>query len=120
LSFATAAELACYVELHDPRRKRSLRSADPASAGFLSTTRRSVHRVERDEVIHGDEVDVVLDEAAFGGRGATWLVGELVARAIAERADFLRFTRTRWLAQDGRILADYARRGGERLPPPFG
>ncbi len=70
-------------------------------------------------MIHGDEVDVMLDEAAFGGRGATWLVGELVARALAERADLLRFTRTRWVEQDGRVTADYGRRNGERLPPPF-
>jgi type VI protein secretion system component VasA len=121
MQFASAASLASYVELHDPRRGRTVeQGADPASAGFVSATRRSVHRVERDEVVHGDEVDLVLDEAAFGGPGATWLVGELVARAISERADFLRFTRTRWIQPDGSVIADYERRNGERLPPPFG
>jgi type VI secretion system protein ImpG len=121
MQFATAASLASYVELHDPRRGRLVEwSPDPSTAGVVSVTRRSTHRVERDEVIHGDEVDLVLDESAFGGRGATWLVGELAARAIAERADFLRFTHTRWLRPDGGRMADYARRDGERLPPPFG
>jgi type VI secretion system protein ImpG len=121
MQFASAASLAAYVELHNPRRGHvAERGADPASAGFVSAVRRSVHRVERDEVAHGDEIDLVLDEAAFGGRGATWLVGELVARAIAERADLLRFSRTRWVQPDGRVIADYERRNGERIPPPFG
>ncbi len=119
--FASAASLASYVELHDPRRSRPLpKDDDPAAAGFVSVARTGTYRVERDEVIHGDDVDLVLDEAAFGGRGAAWLVGELVARALAERAEALRFTRARWLRREGDVVADYGRRTGERLPPPFG
>ncbi len=121
LHFAKAGALASYVELFDPRRDAShAKHSDPALAGIVSATRRSVYRVVRDEVVHGDEVDLVLDEAAFGGRGATWVLGELVARAIAERADHLRFARTRWIDSDGRTIVDYGKRAGERLPPPFG
>jgi type VI protein secretion system component VasA len=118
--FASAETLASYVELLDPRRQGARGAADAASVGFLGATRRSSYRVLRDEVVHGDDVDLVLDEGAFGGRGATWLVGELVARAIAERAEALRFARVRWVRRDGTRVADYGRRTGERLPPPFG
>ena len=43
-----------------------------------------------------------------------------LSRALAERADFLRFTRSRLLDERGHVRAHYGTRKGERLPPPFG
>ena len=114
---ATAPALGTYVALHDPRDDDGREPA--ATSGILSVARRSSHRVVRDEVVHGDDVDIELDEGAWGGRGAAWLVGEIAARALAERTDLLRYTRTRWVHR-GHALADYGRRTGERLPFPIG
>ncbi len=121
--FGQAGSLAAYLDVHDVTGARSKvpHGADPASAGIVSARRSSVRRVEGDEVFLGDQVDVALDEDVFGGPGATWLIGELLARAITERADFLRYTRTRLVdAHDGVVRVDYGARQGERLPSPFG
>jgi type VI secretion system protein ImpG len=122
MHLATASSLAAFVDLHDlrPNRRTVPKDATPASAGFSAVHRRPVYRVEGEDVIHGDAVDLVLNEAAFGGMGATWLIGELLARALAERTDVLRYTHTRWVTTDGAVRADYGARPGERVPPPFG
>jgi type VI protein secretion system component VasA len=120
--FAEAASLAAFLDVHDVTgaRRTSRLNTDPAAAGVTSARRELVRRVEGDEVLLGDQLDLTLDERVFGGGGATWLVGELLARALAERADFVRFTRTRLVDEDGAVGFDYGNRRGQRLPPPFG
>jgi type VI secretion system protein ImpG len=118
--FAQLSCLKSYLALHDVARAGGARAGERDGGGVLSVKRSGVKRVVGHEVHHGDAVDFVLDEAAFGGRGAAWLVGELLARAVSERADALRYTRTRWMGPEGSIEADYGIRPGERLPPPFG
>jgi type VI protein secretion system component VasA len=120
--FALAASLAGYLDLHDATAARAdaLPGASPSLAGIVSAERRPVKRVEGDEVFLGDEVHLMLDSSVFGGPGATWLVGELLARALAERCDFLRYTRVRTVTPDGSGVTDYGVRPGDRLPPPFG
>jgi type VI protein secretion system component VasA len=121
--FGQAGPLAGYLDVHDVTGARSAVTpgADPASAGVVSAKRSGVKRVEGDEVFLGDQVDLTLDEGVFGGPAATWLIGELLARAITERADFLRYTRTRLVHESsGVVRVDYGVRQGERLPLPFG
>ena len=120
--FGQAGSLAAYLDLHDVTgaRRAVTPGAAPAVAGVVGATRSAVKRVEGDEVFLGDQVNLTLDDDVFGGPGATWLVGELLARAIAERADFLRYTRTRLVRGSGEVRADFGVRQGERLPPPFG
>ena len=118
--FSTAASLAAYLDLHDPTRSDNReRGTSPAAVGVLSVARRGTARVRGSEVRHGERIEVELEDSVFGGPGATWLAGELLARAIAERTDFLRFAHTRLVAH-GETVADYGYREGERLPPPFG
>jgi type VI secretion system protein ImpG len=115
--FACKRSLNAYLELHDPARAST---PSVSASGIVAVTRRRVSRVDGTEVHHGDDVDLELDEDALGGPGAAWLVGEFLARALAERADLLRYTHARWVTRDGRIKADYGIRRGDRLPPPFG
>ena len=121
-TFCRAASLATYLDLHDVTGARDSAppGSDPAVAGIVVATRTPLKRVEGSEVRSGDRIDVTLDDARLGGPGAAWLIGELIARAISERADFLRFSRTRLLDRTGRVRADYGIRAGNRLPPPFG
>jgi hypothetical protein len=119
---AQAGSLAAYLDIHDVTQTRAHASpgASPTDAGLLGVSRRPIERVLGSEVHHGESVELALDPAVFGGAGATWLVGELLARALAERTDFLRFSRTRLVSAGGSVRADYGNRPGERLPPPFG
>jgi type VI secretion system protein ImpG len=120
--FAHAGSLAAYLDIHDVTQTRAhvAPGAPPADAGVLAVSRQPAERVLGSAVHHGESVELALDPAVFGGTGATWLVGELLARALAERTDFLRFSRTRLVSAGGNVVADYGNRSGERLPPPFG
>lgn len=120
--FCRAASLASYLDLHDPTgtRRAVPRGAHPAVGGVVAATRTPATRVVGSEVRLGDEIDIILDDNRLGGPGPAWLVAELLARAASERADFLRFTRTRLVDAHGSVRSDYGVRSGDRLPPPFG
>jgi type VI protein secretion system component VasA len=120
--FAHAGALAAYLDIHNVTLARapSGPGASPADAGVRAVSRHAAERVLGNEVHLGETVDLALDSAIFGGAGASWLVGELLARALAERTDFLRFSRMRLVDARGDVLSDYGNRSGERLPPPFG
>jgi type VI secretion system protein ImpG len=119
---AQAGSLAAFLDVHDVtgKRRRPENGGNSGRAGVLFATHSMVKRVSGDEVLLGDQVDFALDDAVFGGVGATWLIGELLARAMAERCDLLRYTRARLVSPRGDLRFDYGIREGERLPAPFG
>ena len=114
--FATAPSLRRLLDLHDV----AVRSSSDGR-GIDTVTRTPGRKILRDSVHGGDAVDVVMNPRALGGKGKTWLVGELLARALSERTDALRYSRLRWVAKPGdpTVHADYGLRAGERLPFPF-
>ena len=106
------------LDLHDV----AVRSSSDGR-GLDAVTRTPGRKILRDSVHGGDAVDVVMNPRALGGNGKAWLVGELLARSLAERTDALRYSRLRWVTPnepgEPTVHADYGLRAGERLPFPF-
>jgi type VI secretion system protein ImpG len=76
------------------------------------------HRLVDGMLEWGDAFHVDL-AAPLASEGETWLLGELLSRAIAERSERLRFSRLR-LTVASAELATFSTRQGARFPFPIG
>jgi hypothetical protein len=73
------------------------------------------HRSRAGRVQHGFQSLIDLDASTFAGTGEQWIVGELLARVLAERDDRLRYTRL-VLRANGTLVDDFGLRDGAQLP----
>jgi hypothetical protein len=115
--FATDAYLHEFFALHDSSdvRDASARIQVPSFAGARHDR---VHRLVDGMLEWGDAFTVEM-LAPQASTGEAWLLGELLARAIADRNERLRFS-TLVVTRDGGVAARYSARQGKRLPPPLG
>jgi len=117
--FAEAVHLAEFLKLHD----RSAQEHGHARIGhpqFLCIHHEREHTLMDCTLRWGDAfaVDMALDSASHG---EAWLLGALLSRAIAERAEMIDFTRLTFRHAEGQeIFAEYPLRSGQRLPFPLG
>ncbi len=119
--FAETAHLAEYLKLHDLSAQEHGR-ARIGHPQFHYTHHEREHTLIDCTLRWGDafDVDIALGSASHG---ETWLVGALLSRAIAERAEMIDFTRLTLLHGEGlqrRVFAEYPMRPGQRLPFPLG
>ncbi|WP_394822257.1 type VI secretion system baseplate subunit TssF [Pendulispora albinea] len=117
---ADPVHLTAFVGLHDLSEAQD-GQARVRRPQFLQMRRAREHTLSGRTLQWGDafEVDVGLGACS---EGEAWLVGALLARALAERSeaiDFSRLTLVRGGARR-RVFAEYAPRPGERLPFPLG
>ena len=86
---------------------------------FAWTDHEREHRLDDSGVLHwGDAFTVGVDTTACSD-GEAWLVGAILARALAERNERLRFSRLT-LQRGSKSFAAYDTRDGERFPFPLG
>jgi type VI protein secretion system component VasA len=84
----------------------------------LAATHEQEHELVGGMFAWGDHYSLDVEPAGCTD-GALWLVGELLARALAERTEALRFARVS-LSKRGAPFAEYPARQGVRLPFPLG
>ena len=109
-----AAALESFLSLHDPH----AREMEGAPTRVVAASRDRGQRLLAGTVQNGLHFTIEIDPHAFPGPGSVWLMGELVARALAERDDRLRYTRVWWGARDG--MHDFGPRQGQLLPALLG
>ena len=115
--FVTDAYLHEFFALHDSSDVRD-ENARVQVPRFSGAHHERVHRLVDGMLEWGDafKVDLVAPHASGG---EAWLLGELLALAVAERNERLRFS-TLTANRDGALVGTYRARQGMRMPFPLG
>ncbi|MCL2722904.1 MAG: type VI secretion system baseplate subunit TssF [Polyangiaceae bacterium] len=115
--FAEAVHLTEFLKLHDHSAQEHGR-ARMEHPQLLGTHHEREHTLVDCTLRWGDafNVDIALGSAS---PGEAWLLGALLSRAIAERAEMIDFTRLTF-RQRQEVFAEYPLRSGQRLPFPLG
>jgi type VI protein secretion system component VasA len=115
--FVTPSYLHEFFRLHDSSDVRD-ESARIFVPRFTRATHERSHRLVEGMLEWGDSFSVDVD-AGDASVGETWLLGELLSRAIAERNERLRFS-TLSMTRSATKVAEFSPLQGVRLPFPLG